>query len=308
MEKKDPVSQLSFCKAYHHIGFLNVCSFKFNAIFLAISDIHSHNQHQLRYDFVYDIASCLIYLSFPFFGLLADVKVGRYNTIITGVYFSFLSWIITGLAVILKIFSDSTLFFFLLLLSSYITQVIGYCSFRSNIVQFSIDQSVGASSDELSAIIYWHSASVPIITVIIHIVQILTKQLAILYYILSGMAVSTIIISNSLFKHWLDTTPHKINPVKLIAKVLNYSIKNKYPRNRSALTYWEEDFPLRLDLGMEKYGGPFSEEEVQDVKTMLRIIPLLISLVGFSCGQELSSRAFNAHKYDVNFLSKFVLS
>ena len=122
--------------------------------FLAISDMHSHTQHQLRYDFVYDIASCLIYISFPFFGLLADVKVGRYNTIITGVHFSFLSWIITGLAVILKIFSDSTLFFLLLLLSSYITQVIGYCSFRSNIVQFSIDQSVGASADELSAIIY----------------------------------------------------------------------------------------------------------------------------------------------------------
>ena len=276
--------------------------------FAEINYIHSHTQHQFRYDFVFDIAYCLLYLSFPLFGLLADVKTGRYNTIITGLHFLFLSWIFAGMAVIVKAFSNSTLFVLILLFGINITQVIGYCSVRSNIVQFSIDQSVGASADELSAIIYWHSASIPIAFVIVRIGQILMKRFAIVYYVLSGVAVSTVIISNSLFKHWLDTTPHKINPVKLIAKVLNYSRKNKYPRNRSALTYWEEDYPSRLDLGMEKYGGPFSEEEVQDVKTILRLIPLLISLVGFSCGVELSWKAFNAHKDDDSFLSNFVLS
>ena len=275
--------------------------------FAGINYIHSHIQQQIRYDFVFNIVYCLIFLSFPFFGLLADVKTGRYNTISTGVHFSFLSWIFAGLAVIVKTFSNFTLFL-ILLFAGYITQVIGYCSFRSNIVQFSIDQSVGASSDELSAIIYWHSASILIVYVIVRIGQILMKQFAIVYYVLSGVAVSTVIISNSLFKHWLETTPHKINPVKLIAKVLNYSIKNKYPGNRSALTYWEEDYPSRLDLGMEKYGGPFSEEEVQDVKTMLRLIPLLISLVGFSCGLELSWKTFNTHEDDVSFFSNFILN
>ena len=277
--------------------------------FAAINYIHNDNQYQFRYDFVFDIAYCLVFLSFPFFGLLADVKTGRYNTIITGVHFSFLSWIFAGLAVIVNTFSDSTLFFLTLLLGSYILQVIGYCSFRSNIVQFSIDQSVGASADELSAIIYVHSAIVPITFVIIQIGQILIKQFAIVSYVLSGVAVSTVIISNSLFKHWLDTTPHKVNPVKLIVKVLNYSRKNKYPRNRSAFTYWEEDYPSRLNLSMEKYGGPFSEEEVLDVKTILRLTPLLISLVGFSCGQELSWNAFNnTHKNDLQFFSKFILN
>uniref|UniRef100_A0A1X7SJY2 Uncharacterized protein n=1 Tax=Amphimedon queenslandica TaxID=400682 RepID=A0A1X7SJY2_AMPQE len=37
--------------------------------------------------------------------------------------------------------------------------------------------------------------------------------------------------------------------------------KHKYPENRSALTYWEEEAPSRLDLGKNKYGGPFTEEE-----------------------------------------------
>ena len=86
------------------------------------------------------------------------------------------------------------------------------------------------------------------------------------FIILSGVAVSTVIITNFLFKHWLDTTSHNINPVKLIIKVLKYVRKNKYLSNRSALTYWERNYPSRLDLGKEKYGGPFTEEQVENVK------------------------------------------
>ena len=79
--------------------------------------------------------------------------------------------------------------------------------------------------------------------------------------------------AHNLFKNWLDTTPQIANPIKLIVKVLNYARKNKYPKNCGALTYWEEDYPSQFDLGKEKYGGPFSVEEVEDVKTVLRFLP-----------------------------------
>ena len=46
--------------------------------------------------------------------------------------------------------------------------------------------------------------------------------------------------------------------------------------NRSALTYWKEDYPSRLDLGKEKYGAPFSEEQVENVKTVLQLILLFV--------------------------------
>ena len=87
-------------------------------------------------------------------------------------------------------------------------------------------------------------------------------------YILSSEAVSIVIITNFLFKHWFDTTSHIVNPVKLIVNIINYVRKNKYPRNRSAFTYWEENYLFRLDLGMNKYGGPFSEEQVENVKVV----------------------------------------
>ena len=100
------------------------------------------------------------------------------------------------------------------------------------------------------------------------------------------------IITNYLFKHWLDTTRNIVNPVKVIGQVLNYARKNKHPKNCSALIYWEEDYPSRLDLGKDKYGGLFSLEQVEDVKTFLRLIPLLISVVGVFCVRELTVNCF----------------
>ena len=38
--------------------------------------------------------------------------------------------------------------------------------------------------------------------------------------------------------------------------------------------------PSRLDLGKEQYGGPFTSEGVEDVKTFLCLLLLLVTLFG----------------------------
>ena len=251
--------------------------------------------HQSQY-IINGIGYCLIYLSFPLFGLLADIKTGRYKTIITSVYLSFLAWIIGGLAIIVKTYfpvKATLLFIYIPLVVVFLLELIGICCFFSNIIQFSLDQVIGASADELSAIIYSYAICMPLSYFLFEIGQYLFEHFFIMCYVISGITVSLVLITNYLFKHWLDTTPHIVNPVKYIGQVLNYARKNKYPRNRSALTYWEEDYPSRLDLGKEKYGGPFSEEQVEDVKTVLRLIPLLISIVGLSDAVEIADNIFS---------------
>ena len=52
------------------------------------------------------------------------------------------------------------------------------------------------------------------------------------------------------------------------------------PENRSAFTYWENKIPSQVDLGKSKYGGPFSEEDVENVKTFWRIVVVLLSTFG----------------------------
>ena len=270
--------------------------------------INSNTEHhQSQYIIVYGIGYCLVYLSYPLFGLLADVKTGRYKTIITSVYFSFLSWIIGGLAIIINTFLPEYDTLYLIVLSiAFILELIGVSCFQSNIVQFSLDQVIGASADELRTIIYWHAVCISLSFTIVEIGQCMMEQFYIVLYVTSGMAVSVVLISNYLFKHWLDTTPNIVNPVKLIGQVLNYARKNKYPRNRSALTYWEEDYPSRLDLGKEKYGGPFSEEQVEDVRTVLFLIPLLISVVGLCCAHKSTIYSFSIQNKRSQFISCFV--
>ena len=265
--------------------------------FAATSYVNSHVHQQHAHYILFDINYCLAYFLFPLIGLITDVKTGRYKTIITGVYLSFVSWIIGGLSIIVKTYLNLDKPFLALLGFGYILQLLGYSCVRSNIVQFGIDQLIGASADELSAFIYWDFVSMPIIYVTIEIGHCFIKDFAIAFYIISGFVVSVVIISNTLFKNWLDTVTHIINPVRLIIKVFNYAWKNKYPRSRSAFTYWEENYPSRLDLGKQKYGGPFSEEQVENVKTVLQLTPLLLCIVALCCSHEFlwNSLSLNQH-------------
>ena len=235
---------------------------------------------------VFDIGYCMLFFTFSLLGLIADVWTGRYKIIVSGIILCFLAWIFSGVNFIITAYWQNNSLFYVIYVLVFLSVITGYTGFRANIVQFNIDQLVGASADELSAIIYWHSINIPVAFTIFQFERCSLDFFAILSYVVMGITVSVVLITHSFFKHWLETTPLITNPIKLIAKVLNYARKNKYPRNRSALTYWEDDYPSRLDLGKEKYGGPFTEEEVENVKTVLRMIPLMICIVGFSCADE----------------------
>ena len=75
--------------------------------------------------------------------------------------------------------------------------------------------------------------------------------------------------------------------IELYSSCSTVNKQNKYPRNRSALTYWEENYPFRLDLGKEKYGGPFIEEQVDNVKVVVQLAPLFIRTVGLVCAEDI---------------------
>ena len=68
------------------------------------------------------------------------------------------------------------------------------------------------------------------------------------------------------------------NPYKLVYNVICFARKHSRPIQRSAFTYCEDELPSRLDLGKEKYGGPFTTEQVEDVKVFLNILQILLSL------------------------------
>ena len=241
------------------------------------------------------------YMLYPLIGLLTDVYIGRYRAIMIGIILSFISWIITGIFFILNSYGFLGRMW---IIPGVVINYIGVTAFNANIIQYNIDQLIGASANEMSTIIYWNIAALPVAYILRDWLLLFDAKLGIVtaelvFFITSGVALSLILVSHSLFKHKLENISLIKNPIKLIVRVLCYARKHKYPENRSALTYWEEEAPSRLDLGKDKYGGPFTEEEVEDVKTFFRMIPLFITILGFGIISKVSdSDCFNKSLVD----------
>ena len=232
----------------------------------------------------------VVYISllfFPIIGLIGDMCVGRYQMILGSMLFCLVMWIVTVIAVtLLCVYTEThSVLFGTISLIVLGVSFIGIAGIQSIIVPFNIDQLMGASGDELSATIYWHSFTMQIPPMAFIFLGYYSSYynvstLLMVYLSIGGVSLVLALSILFVFNNWLDTTPQFFNPIKHIFQVLNYARKNKYPRNRSALTYWENSVPSRLDLGKDKYGGPFTIEQVEDVKTVFRLLPVLISVIG----------------------------
>ena len=159
----------------------------------------------------------------------------------------------------------------------------GYTCYAAAMLPFLSDQIIGATSDELSAVVRWfywaQYFSVALSDIIVYFCTISNlENLVVGSPLIFAVPLAMIIISDCLCQQWLDRTHKVTNPIKLIIQVLNYTRKHSYPERRSAFTYIDEEQPTRMDYGKEKFGGPFTEEEVEDVKTVLRLLPLVIML------------------------------
>ena len=156
--------------------------------------------------------------------------------------------------------------------------------FLVNSVQLAIDQLADASGEQVSFFIQWYVFSSYFGA---WIFRLLTKgpllycfqDVALIESIARLVLAVFITVALGLSMvcgNWIIALPIGENPLKLIWKVLRFAAKHKHPVYRSAHTYWEDKIPSRINLGKDKYGGPFTNEQVEDVKTFFRIVSLTI--------------------------------
>ena len=217
-------------------------------------------------------------LLYPLLGWLADVKFGRYVTVKWGLR---LVWIMSILfcvaSVLLRHFEPSYTYKSLVKAVIYVPLSLGAGAVLANILQLGVDQLVDASSSEITSFLRWY--------LWLWFVSIISRDLSqkclcqryeVLGFLLLP-AVNTVAIAvDYLFGHCLVKEPVSDNPFILIKNVLRYAMKSKYPRLRSAFTYWDDKRYSRIDLGKNKFGGPFTTEQVEDVKTFFRIIIIIL--------------------------------
>ena len=259
---------------------------------------------------VYCLSQAVAYLLYPVLGYVADVHFTRYKF----VFFSFVTVIVASVLIIIGsvflITNNGGLPLTLFAGLAVAVNLIGMGFFESTAIQFGMDQMLEASSDQLSRFIHWYYWSSNIGPAVFFLLEVgtfgffslCTRNLqslhpqnllssesthvvycTVLFIIASLQLVCTCVGLCLLVyykKHFnIDRTGE--HPLKLIYQVLKYAWEHKCPENRSAFTYWEEDIPPRIDLGKNKYGGPFTTEEVEDTKSFFSILLLLLSLFGF---------------------------
>ena len=255
----------------------------------------------------------LLFLSYPLLGYIADVCLTRYRTIkcsfiflIVGCTIGLLLSLVLVSVTLAEIFAGEIDFEdanSIVLVGISITGIVittGVGLFEANALQFGLDQLLEAPTPKLIAFIHWYYWTHNVVQLVVMYItagwilldtslnpfsgykaQAVRDGLHFLLITILGLAAVGSLVLLQKSKHHLYILRADLNPFKNIYKVLKYSWNHKVPEHRSAFTYWEEDIPRRIDLGKNKYGGPFTNEEVEDTKTFLRILLLLVCLFGY---------------------------
>ena len=269
--------------------------------FIVSSSDYLHVPVSVYFSLPYAILAFVMML-YPLSGFIADVSCGRYRIIKISLCLLLIFLIltccveITGLAKLHSIefynypeffhtpLGVCMIFISLVALALFTFGLVGY---QANSVQFGLDQLLELPSNYLALFVHYIAwafelGSLPLMlfallwcyssttkTIVRHVICSLPLILLLLVGILS------VIIYRK--KHWFFNETGQKNPYKIVFKVINFARKNKYPLRRSAFTYCDDHIPSRLDFAKERYGGPFTTEQVEDVKTFLRIVLVLLS-------------------------------
>ena len=233
------------------------------------------------YDNILNSTAILFYVSLPILILFADMKLGRLNIAIISSIVGAIS------SLVYLIFSgkgDSTIATAVL---DPIT-LIARLYFEISLLCLGADQLVemSSNSDELSSYVWWRSWCVNLGVMVTTVTSCQFKGQGHYntYATVVHLAILIVIIITTFkIKRWILRYNYSVNPLKLYYGVLRFAIKNKYPLNRSAFTYWEENEPSRINLGKARYGGPFLDKDVESIKTFFRLLPMVfvITMINF---------------------------
>ena len=280
-----------------------------NCVFVVIQIIISHiSKFQPQIPFIGYIVYAIIalwLLFYPLAGYLADVHYGRYKVVVfslrmiwfalvflvvVGAILSIVFWLVY-FAVPSVVSNPTGIISYAVLMSvagflALLILFIGFAAFAANVVQFGIDQLRDLPARDSFLFIHWLLFTQYIgvsIGLFVWSISFITAFFSLGAFALGWLLLTFVMpISFCIAKSsWFVTNTSLGNPYREVRQVTRFAKKHKVPIRRSAFTYWEDDIPTGLDLGKSKYGGPFTTEQVENVKALIGIQRILVALAPF---------------------------
>ena len=282
-----------------------------------------------------------IMMFYPLSGLIADVCCGRLKTAAISLTV-FLISLFVGISI--SIISISLRYFFLsrnmsylfsnapgiivfiLLIILFLLFVLGLSGYQANYIQLGLDQLFEAPSRYLSlyihyAILAFYISEIPVMTV-----NYFKRYFANCHHIYTGkhhvwfvlvvislliLILFALLLISFWKRQWFISDSGQSNPYKTVFKVISFAWKHKNPLHRTAFAYSDDYIPTRLDFAKERFGGPFTTEQVEDVKVLRRIIAVLLAIgpvfVLEMPGSEFVFPVFGLHTLHQNLTDIFIL-
>ena len=194
----------------------------------------------------------------------------------------------------------------LLAILAYILNAVGIAGFHTNIIPFGLDQMEDGSTEQHSAFIHWYywtrklSFGV-LIWLIVHASRKYCYQefslgpnsnnpdsysqefffrLGFIPLIFDCAFLTAALCIDFIFspKH-LNKDPKTHYPIRRIWKISKFIRENKQlVGRRKAITFTYDAPPSRWDFAKRLYGGPFDEDDVEDVHTFWRVLGFIFSV------------------------------
>ena len=225
------------------------------------------------------LGTCLL---LPIGGWLADAYLGRYRAICYGMWTMWLGAMLNGFSLLIgKVvepygsYGDPWVTFM-----SKLIMGAGLAMFQANIIQFGIDQLIDASSTEIKTFILWYIAANLSCGLVLYFSTFCAPRFVMLLVV--ALSLTLAVASKFLLNHWLLKEQVTSNPLPLIMKIVYFTLKIKLQKRKIVDT--EHGFLSKLNFAKKVYNGPFTSEQVEDVKTFFRVILVICIFSVFSGG------------------------
>ena len=243
-----------------------------------------------------------IAMTYPLSGLIADVCCGRLKTVGISLFFLLAFTVILCVLEIidnvyitkLHVLPDYSLKEYhkrivtmVIGLTAFILFTIGLAGYQANFIQLGLDQLFEAPSQYLRLFILYtawifgcgslpFTLTLPLLLCSDQLKHVPIYLIAVIPSIISVTLIILLIISRWK-RHWFYIEPGHQNPYKTVFNVIKFVKNHKHPLRRSAFTYCDDYVPSRIDFAKQRFGGPFTTEQVENVKTFLRIVTVLLA-------------------------------